>query len=200
MGFMQKLGATIATKYGTVIEGKHAGCQVALGNDPKAKIETVDAFTQIIFLDGTDEKGRYDIEEYIEKLEVLGETEKGIKTDIFFTDGEHLVFELEWKSQKRDSAVAGIAKAFFGLKSTATATEEQIINESFRPIKVFSNTFCAKFTVDAADSLLRLFEKNNLLSLENARFLLDLYKKTGRLTDYSRDVFTRLIEEAKKGV
>ena len=33
MGFMEKVGATLATKYGVVTNGKHGGCQTQTSGD-----------------------------------------------------------------------------------------------------------------------------------------------------------------------
>ena len=172
MGFMEKLGATIATKYGTVIEGKHEGTIVALGNDPSKKIEATNKFTQIIFLDGTDEKGRYDIEENFKSIKILGETEIGLKVLGLFKDGESFVLELEW--HKDDTFLVGLLKMLMGTKK-ADATPEEIAEKKYRPIKTFMDTFLTKQTRDTAE------------------FLISFYKKHGILDDISKEILSKLI-------
>lgn len=56
------LAANLTKKYGTVSSGRHEGCEIALGNPPGSGIVS-NSLTQIIFLDGTEEKGRYNIED-----------------------------------------------------------------------------------------------------------------------------------------
>lgn len=177
MGFMEKVGATIATKYGTVIEGKHQGNVVALGNDPSKKVEATYSFSQIIFLDGTDEKGRYDIKEDFKAVKVLEETEKGLKVLALFANDEHFTLELEWK--KEDSFAVGLLKTFLGAKK-ADETEQEKAEKKYRPIKVFMESFFVKLTPDTAGFLLSFYEKNNILddiTKESLEKLIAVYKK-----------------------
>ncbi|MBO5231610.1 MAG: hypothetical protein J6B88_03205 [Clostridia bacterium] len=167
MGFMEKVGATIATKYGTVIEGKHKDTVVALGNDPTKKVATSQTFEQIIFLDGTEEKGRYDIDAAFKEIKILEETEKGLKVLALFNDGEHFTLELEWK--KDDGFAAGLLKTFLGAKK-ADATEQEKAEGKYRPIKVFMSTFFGKLSPDSAEFLLNFYKKHDILNetMENA--------------------------------
>ncbi len=168
MGLMEKVGATIATKYGTVIEGKHEGTIVALGNDPSKKIEATYSFKQIIFLDGTEEKGRYDIEESFKGIKVLEETEKGLKVLALFEDGEHFTLELEWK--KEDNFAVGLLKTFLGVKKV-DATDKEKAESKYRPIKVFMDSFFSKLSPDSAQFLLDFYQKHNILDDINKEFL-----------------------------
>lgn len=98
MGFfdnlLSKVGAAIATKYGTVISGKHEGCAIALGNPPNAKVSVANKMTQIIFVSGTEEKGRYFIDGEIKCLEKLHYDKEGKKYRLTFTTGETCELEL----------------------------------------------------------------------------------------------------------
>lgn len=171
MGFMEKVGATIATKYGTVIEGKHEGTIVALGNDPSKKVEATYTFKQIIFLDGTDEKGRYDISENFKAIKILEETDKGLKVLALFNDGEHFTLELEWK--KEDNFAVGLLKTFLGAKK-ADATEQEKAESKYRPIKVFIDSFFSKLSPDSAEFLLKFYQKHGILDDINKKYLINL--------------------------
>ena len=171
MGFMEKVGATIATKYGTVIEGKHEGTIVALGNDPSEKVEVTNKFTQIIFLDGTEEKGRYDIKESFKAIKVMEETEIGLKVLALFNDGEHFVLELEWK--KEDSFAVGLFKSFIGAKKV-DETEKEKAERKYRPIKVFMDTFFIKLSPDTAEFLLKFYKKHDILDEISQKLLNEL--------------------------
>lgn len=171
MGFMEKVGATIATKYGTVIEGKHEGTVVALGNDPTKKVQTTNEFKQIIFLDGTEEKGRYDIDESISGIKILGETENGLKVVARFNNGEHFTLELEWK--KEDNFAVGLLKTLLGAKK-ADATDKEKAESKYRPIKTFMHSFFSKLTSDSAEFLLNFYQKYDILDDINRKFLTKL--------------------------
>ena len=160
MGFMEKVGATIATKYGTVIGGKHEGTIVALGNDPGKKVETTDRFTQIIFLEGTEEKGRYDIIESFSSLDISEETDEGLKVVGTFRNGESFTLLLEWK--KEDGIAKGLFKTLIGAKKV-DATPEELAEKKYRPIKVFTQMFDVLLTRSAIEFLLGFYEKNNVL-------------------------------------
>ena len=171
MGLMEKVGATIATKYGTVIEGKHKGTIVALGNDPSQKVAASYEFKQIIFLDGTEEKGRYDIAESFKGIKILEETEKGLKVLALFEDGEHFTLELEWK--KEDNLAVGLLKTFLGAKK-ADATEQEKAESKYRPIKVFMDSFFSKLSPDSAEFLLKFYQKHGILDEINKQYLMKL--------------------------
>ena len=176
MGFMEKVGAKLATKYGTVIEGKHQGNIVALGNDPSKKAELTYTFEQIIFLDGTEEKGRYNIKEDFKAVKVLNETEKGLKVLALFADDEHFTLELEWKED--DSFAGGLIKTLLGAKK-ADATPQEIAEKKYRPIKVFMNSFYVKLTPDTAEFLLKFYEKHDILDADTKELLeklIEVYK------------------------
>lgn len=160
MGFMNKVGATIATKYGTVTEGRHEGTVVALGNDPSKKVETSNSFEQIIFLEGTEEKGRYDISSSFTSLDIIGTTPDGIRVKADYVDGDSFTMLLEWK--KEDGMAKGAIKMLLGAKKV-DATPEEEAERRCRPIKVFTEMFEAKLTAQLAEYLLELYKENNIL-------------------------------------
>ena len=98
MGFfdniLTKVGAVIATKYGTVMSGRHEGCAVALGNPPNEKVSVANKMTQIVFVSGTEEKGRYFIEGEIKSLEKLHYDKEGNKYRLTFVTGETCDMEM----------------------------------------------------------------------------------------------------------
>ncbi len=143
MGFMEKLGATLATKYGEVTEGKHKGCTVALGNPPDKKVTTSNTFSQIIFLENKETMGRYDIGEQAKTLKCLGKNDESLLVEILFNDGESSTIRLT--TAKEDNAAVSILKKNFGLKSATkvndngtTATDNAV---KYHNIKVFLETF-----------------------------------------------------------
>ncbi len=98
MGFfdnlMKKVGASLATRYGEISSGKHEGCSIVLGNPPKAKVSTVDFFSQMIFLKENEEVARFniadDIEDiaYIETILFPATGQEGYRCEITFADGD----------------------------------------------------------------------------------------------------------------
>lgn len=166
MGIMENIGATIATKYGTVTEGKHAGTVVALGNDPLTKAGFTHTFSQIIFLDGTVEKGRYNINESFTGVKIIEETAKGYKILGVFKDDEHFILELELK--KDDTMAVGLIKTFLGTKKDKP---EDKAENKYRPLKVFTLSFIDKLSPDTAEFLIALYEKNGILDELNNKLL-----------------------------
>ena len=59
--FLKKLGAKLATRYGVVSSGEYAGCSVAMGNPPTAKVTTANSSSQIIFIKNDEEAARLNI-------------------------------------------------------------------------------------------------------------------------------------------
>ena len=160
MGFMEKVGATLATKYGTVTDGIYKGTQVALGNEPNKKVEFTDKFTQILFLDGTDEKGRHDIEKDIMGVSIVSESENGLSVEVLFHNNEHLTFILEWK--KDDTFAKGLVKQFLGAKKV-NQTEQEINENKYHPIKTFVFSVWPKLTSDSVDFLQNFYQNHSIL-------------------------------------
>lgn len=143
MGFMNKIGAKIATKYGTVTQGRHAACQIALGNPPGKAVETAGVFKQIIFVEGSDEKGRYDIVKDLVGFAVLGHDDRAIQIMLMFTDKQTCEFNLEIR--QKDKAVAGMVKGFLGQKTTSNMSPQEALEQQYRGVKVFLQNTVLKF-------------------------------------------------------
>lgn len=135
MGFMEKAAAKLATKYGTVTRGRHNGCQIALGNPPDKKVEKAYSFSQIIFVEGSEEKGRYDILGDLIGMSMMSHDEKGFQFLLLFKDEQTCEFNLEIRAE--DKPLAGMLKGLMGRKSTATATPEEKLEMQYRGVKVF---------------------------------------------------------------
>lgn len=143
MGFMDKVGAKIATKYGTVTSGRHAACQIALGNPPGKAVETAYGFKQIIFVEGATEKGRYDILKDLAGFALMGHDERAFQVLLMFGDKETCEFNLEIRQQ--DKAVAGLVKGFLGQKTTANMSPQEALEQQYRGVKVFLQNTALKF-------------------------------------------------------
>ena len=104
MGFfdniMKKVGASLATRYGTVSAGKYEGCSIALGNPPTAKVTTADSFTQMIFLKDNEEVARLDIAQeitevaYTETIQFPKTGADGYRCTLTFANGDNCQFDL----------------------------------------------------------------------------------------------------------
>lgn len=103
MGFfdkvLSKVGATLATKYGSVADGKYAGCMIALGNAPTEKVSVTNSFSQIIFLNENNEIARYNISDildikYLETITFPATGQNGYRCQITFPTGETCVADL----------------------------------------------------------------------------------------------------------
>lgn len=186
MGFMEKVGAKLATKYGTVYKGKHNGCQVALGNPPDKKVELSNSFSQIIFIDGNEEKGRYDILEDIGGMSLLSYDDRAYQVALIFKDEEHCFFNLEIRQE--DKPVAGLLKGFLGQKNTTTASPTEKMELQYRGVKVFLQNTALKFLIAANIETFR----NHL----QERDILDDH--TAKVLDTALD-YARTLEELAEG-
>ena len=138
MGFMEQMAATLATKYGVVTNGKHEGCQIAMGNPPTKKVETANTFDQIIFVEGNEEKGRYDLDKVY--MMVTGHNEKGVQMGIRFDDGEICAFDLLLRQE--DKFWVKLLKSFMGQKGGAgDSVQEQKKLKFHNMVVFFQNTF-----------------------------------------------------------
>ena len=146
MGFMDRVGAKIATKYGVVTSGRHAACQVALGNPPGKAVETAGGFKQIIFVEGASEKGRYDIINDLAGFALLGHDERAFQVMLMFRDKETCEFNLEIRQP--DKAVAGLVKGFLGQKTTSNMSPQEALEQQYRGVKVFLQNTALKFVPD----------------------------------------------------
>ena len=177
MGIMEQAAAKLARKFGTVSAGKHEGCQVALGNDPSKKVEATYTFSQIIFLQNTEEKGRYELIGDVKRVAIVGVEEYGLQIKILFADGEECQFLLETaaKKNKEENALVSMIKVWFGLKKT-NLTPEQERKENVKNIKIF------------AQSTMTLMDPSSLEILE------EFYKINGVMEDLDK----KLLENCRK--
>ena len=166
---MEQAAASLATKYGVVSEGKYEGCKIALGNPPDEKVTTANTFSQIIFVDGKEEAGRYNITDL--RIASLGETEKGIELVIFFNQDEKSIFTLAKKEQSDDSFIVTLLKSFIGPKHTP----EQAHADIFHTMVIFFRQTYVIMIGDAVDTFEAYFAKNDVLD-ELTQKLIALYK------------------------
>ena len=165
MGMMEQAAAKLARKFGTVSEGKHKGCQIALGNDSSKKVEASVSFTQIIFLDGTEEKGRYEITKDFSTMAIFGIEETGLKMKLAFRDGEDCEFILE--TAKEDSFVTSLIKTFIGPKRTP----EEKHMEKYRNIKIFMRSMMALLMPKSVADLEQYYKDNNIMEDIDAKLI-----------------------------
>ena len=170
MGFMEQAAASLATKYGTVSEGKYEGCKIAMGNPPDKKVEAAYSFSQIIFVDGKEEAGRHDISTL--RISVLGKNEDGIQLVIFFSETERSIFTLELKKKGDESFIASLLKAFIGPKRTPEQEHEAIYHNM---VIFFRQTF-AVMIGDAVDVFEAYFKENDVLDDLTAK-LIAMYRE-----------------------
>lgn len=159
MGFMEKAAATLATKYGVVTQGQYQGCQIALGNPPDKKVATSTSFTQIIFVDGNEEKGRYDIVKL--RMSVKGHNDKGVQMAVLFSDGKTCQFDLLLKQE--DKFWVKILKTFLGQKGGFNDNAEQQQNLKFHNMVVFFNNTGLCMDAAAIDFFEGYFMDNDVL-------------------------------------
>ena len=162
MGFMEQAAAKLARKFGTVSEGKHKGCQIALGNDPSKKVEMTAGFEQIIFVDGTEEKGRYNITGDLVTMGIFGHTEDGLDIKLAFKDGEQCQFVLLTEKGKHEGFVATLLKTFLGQKKS-NATEEEKKQENFKNIKIFMQNMMQLLSPTFLDELEAYYKENDIM-------------------------------------
>ena len=156
MGFGEKLGATLATKYGVVTSGKYKDCQIALGNPPDQKVTTSYSFSQIIFVDGSEEKGRYDIVKV--RMLVHGKDEKGVKMSFQLEDGEICEFDLLLKQEEKFAVK--LLKSFLGGGNKGSANEAE---QKFHNVVVFFRTVLAVLVPKDVDFFEEYFRVNGVL-------------------------------------
>ncbi len=100
MGFMEKVIAATATKYGIVIEGKHKGNTFGLGVDKElsSDIITTTPPTQIVFFDGTKETARYNFEDF-KQIKVVDDCIRVSKLHCIYKNGDEFVLDLDGKEE-----------------------------------------------------------------------------------------------------
>lgn len=169
MGFMEKVGATLATKYGVVTTGKHGGCQIALGNAPDKKVSTASTFEQIIFVMEKEEQGRYDIAKDLKCLHVDSNDEQGIHMQILFQNDDYCEFTLRFTPP--ENTVVKLLKTFGGGKSGPQTPEQKYHNM----IVFFRNTLVRMLPSDV-DFFEKYFTDNGVMD-ELTQRLIDIYRK-----------------------
>ena len=174
MGFMEKAAATLATKYGIVTDGQYKGCQIALGNPPDKKVSAAYSFTQVIFVDGNEEKGRYDILKL--RMSVKGHNDKGVQMSLLFPDGKTCQFDLLLKPE--DKFAVKILKIFLSPKKNDSPQDQK--NAKFHNMVVFFNNTALVMNSQDVDFFEGYFLDNDVLE--------DLTKKLIKLLreEYSK--------------
>ena len=180
MGFMEKVAATLATKYGVVTSGKYEGCQIAMGNPPEKKVEKAYSFSQIIFVEDNEEKGRFDIDKV--RMMMHGNNETGVQMSLRLEDGTICEFDLLLKP--KDKFWMKLVKTFFGQKggikgadkggADATIQEEKNLRVH-NMIVFFQNTILC-MTHKEVDFFEAYFMDNDVLD-DLTKKLIKLYRE-----------------------
>lgn len=169
MGFMEQVAATLATKYGVVTSGKFEGCQIAMGNPPEKKVETAYTFSQIIFVDGNEEKGRFDIIKV--RMVVRGNNDKGVQMAVLLPGDEACEFDLLLKPE--DKFWVKLLKTFMGQNNKAQDEKEL----KFHNMVVFFRQTYAVMTNKDIDFFEGYFMDNDVLD-DVTKKLIAIYRKT----------------------
>ena len=172
MGFMEQVAATLATKYGVVTSGKYEGCQIAMGNPPEKKVETAYSFSQIIFVEGNEEKGRYDIAKV--RMLMHGNNDMGVQMSVCLPDNEICEFDLLLRQE--DKFWVKIIKTFLGQKGGLTDKEQDQKKLKFHNMVVFFNNTFACMTHKEIDFFEGYFMDNDVLE-DVTKKLIKLYRE-----------------------
>lgn len=181
MGFMEQVAATLATKYGVVTSGKYEGCQIAMGNPPEKKVEKAYTFSQIIFVEGNEEKGRYEINKTL--MMVHGNNENGVQMSCRLDDGTICEFDLLLKP--KDKLWMKLIKTFFGQKGGIKTTDKGGVDATILEEKklrfhnmvvFFDNTFCCMTSKDI-DFFEGYFMDNDVLE-DLTKKMIEIYRNT----------------------
>ena len=170
---MEQVAATLATKYGVVTSGKFEGCQIAMGNPPEKKVETANSFSQIIFVDGNEEKGRYDIVKV--RMLMHGNNEKGVQMSVQLPDGEICKFDLLLRQE--DKFWVKLLKTFMGQKGGLNDKAQDAKELQFHNMVVFFRQTFAVMTDKEIDFFEGYFMDNDVLD-DVTKKLIDLYRAT----------------------
>lgn len=182
MGFGEKLGATLATKYGVVTSGKYKDCQLAMGNPAgEKKVETTNRFSQIILVEGNEEKGRYEINKML--MMVHGNNAEGVQMSFRAEDGTICEFDLLLRP--KDKMWMKLVRTFFGqkggIKSTSEGGVEATLQEEknlrFHNIKVFFEHVLVCLRNEDVDFFEEYFMENDVLDDMTKKFI-EIYRKT----------------------
>lgn len=173
MGFMEQVAATLATKYGVVTSGKYEGCQIAMGNPPEKKVTTANTFSQIIFVEGNEEKGRFDIVKV--RMLMHGNNDKGVQMSVCLPDNEICEFDLLLRQE--DKFWVKILKTFLGQKGGLNDKEVDQKKLKFHNMVVFFNQTFAVMTDNEIDFFEGYFMDNDVLD-DVTKKLIAIYRKT----------------------
>lgn len=173
MGFMEQVGATLATKYGVVTSGKYEGCQIAMGNPPEKKVETTRSFSQIIFIEGNEEKGRYDLAK-IRLMTMRGHNEKGVQMTARFADGETCEFDLLLRPE--DKFWVKALKTFMGQKGGFSDSVQDAKKLKFHNMQVFCQHTFTLMTEKEVDFFEAYFIDNDVMD-ELTEEMIKFYRK-----------------------
>ena len=171
MAFMEQVAATLATKYGVVTSGKFEGCQIAMGNPPEKKVETAYSFSQIIFVDGNESKGRYDIDKV--RMLMHGHDDKGVKMSVQLPEGDICEFDLLLKQE--DKFWVKLLKSFMGQKGGANASAQEKADLKFHNMIVFFRNTFGCMSSKEIDFFEAYFTANNVLDNLTAK-LIKIYR------------------------
>ena len=170
MGFMEKLGATLATKYGVVTSGKHAGCQIAMGNHPDKKVSVAYSFDQLIFVMDKEEQGRYNICEDIKCIHAMEHNDQGVQMQMLLKNDDYCEFTLRFTPP--ENGAAKVLKVLGGGKSGPQTPEQKFHNM----IIFFRNTFIVMLPSDMA-FFEQYFSENGVLD-DLTKSMIDKYRET----------------------
>jgi hypothetical protein len=173
MGAMEQAAAKLATKYGVVTSGKYEGCKIAMGNPPDKKVSAAYSFSQIIFVDGSEEKGRYDIV----KLRMLmhGNNDKGVQMSVKLPEGDICEFDLLLKQE--DKFWVKLLKTFLGQKGGIKDSTQDQMKLKFHNMVVFFNNTFACMTHNEIDFFESYFASNEVLEEVTVK-LIQVYRDT----------------------
>ena len=127
--FLKKFALSMATRCGVVASGEYEGCGIVFGNPPKAKVETANSFSQMIFVKDKEEKARLDIAkevlqvEYIETIQFPKTGKDGYRCTVTTPKGETYDIDVFPSSSLR--MLYASLKAYM-TKETRELVEEQI--------------------------------------------------------------------------
>ncbi len=173
MGFMEKVAATLATKYGVVTSGKFEGCQIAMGNPPDKKVEAAYSFSQIIFVEGNEEKGRYDIDKMM--MLMHGHDDKGVKMSLRLPEGDICEFDLLLRQE--DKFWVKLLKTFMGQKGGLNDKAQDAKELTFHNMIVFFQNAFGCMSNKEIDFFEAYFAENGVLD-DLTKKLIKIYRDT----------------------
>ena len=136
MGFLEKLGAKLVTKYGVVTGGEFCGCEMAFGSDPAKKVAMGDkAIDQILFMSGEEEKGRFFINGDLKELKYVADNADVLKVEIVFADGKTSFADVY--ITKNSDSTASKALSFINKVNKAGETDNEAARKKYHHVYHF---------------------------------------------------------------